>query len=209
MTRNVIKVRSKLIWCHLTKRLPITGSSIAERSVGVLSDSSQKRPKCGNMLLSLYCQCWTHSFPQDSTGKAVVAFHVISHGMSQSQKGQEFWTDYNHLRPFFFLLYDSVWFSLIWFSLMMSHVIHKLVTCLDIVLKGPEGPEAHQWKLLLSRTPCRTSLRFVLDQDSEMHVWVALLVFCSWFCKLLSMCCSCSNIIFTSKSPPSGKSQKV
>ena len=119
----------------------------------------------------------------------------------------------NRLQPsttVFFLLYDSIWFSLIWFSLMMSHVIHKLVTCLDIVLKGPEGPEAHQLKLLLSRMPCRTSLRFVLDQDSEMHVWVALLVFCSWFCKLLLMCCStCSNIIFTSKSPPSGKSGKV
>ena len=109
MTRNVIKVRSRLIWCHLTKRLPITGSSIAERSVGVLSDSSQKRPKCGNMLLSLYCQCWTHSFPQDSTGKAVVAFHVISHGMSQSQKG--------HLRPFF----PSVWFSLIQSHMIQSH----------------------------------------------------------------------------------------
>ena len=122
MTRNVIKeaavyVRYRLIWCHLTKRLPITGSSIAERSVGVLSDSSQKRPKCGNMLLSLYCQCWTHSFPQDSTGKAVVAFHVISHGMSQSQKGQEFWTDYNHLRPFF----PSVWFSLIQSHMIQSH----------------------------------------------------------------------------------------
>ena len=76
----------------------------------------------------------------------------------------------------------------VWFRHIQSHVIHKLVTFLHTCrdsLKGPEVPAAHQRKLRLSRPLCRTSLRFVLDQGSEMHVWGALLVFCSWFCTFL------------------------
>ena len=54
----------------------------------------------------------------------------------------------------------------------------------------------------------------IRPRPRQMNVWVALLDFFSWICKLLSMCCStCSNMKFdeicTSKRPPSGKSQKV
>ena len=62
-----------------------------------------------------------------------------------------------------------------------GHISSNNFTYLEIVLKGPKCQKHMQWKLRLSRLLCRTSLRFVLDQGSEMHVWGALLVFCSWF----------------------------